>query len=395
MIKSKFNGEINYENFSENAIANYQDILNTYDSSQKKLAYKYLKARKLRKEGYKLVYISKFLNTPSQTVYGWSTSKGNPYSLNCVKYLIESELLPLIPKNNKKFELIVKLYAYLLTDGNLSQKIGNIRIAGEFEDLKSLRKEIKDNLPDLRLNIKSKISEGILESREIRGISNSLNINSVGLGRLLYVLGAPQGDKVKQIITLPKWILDLEDNLKKVFLGVLWSTEGSKPLKTKKGENIGGYNLYFTMAKDIRLISHHIKFLNRIKSLFEQIGIETTEVKLGTNKTKRKDGIISQNCYFYIRSNYKNFIRFYERIPIFAKRKKEKFDEAIKYFKNIAKRKEERANLKQKVLNEARELFSLGYSTKSTAKEIGIPRSTLRYWLKEKTVSKISSIHFR
>jgi len=336
MIKSKFNSEINYDNFSGSAIANYQDILNTYDSFQKNLAYKYLKARKLRKEGHKLVDISKFLNIPKQTIYNWSISKGNPYSLNCVKSLIEYGLLPLISKNDKKFEFIVKLFAYILTYGNLSQKIGNIRIAGELEDLKLLNDEINGIFPTVRLHMESKNSKGILENREIRGISHCLHINSVALGRLQYVLGAPQGDKVKQVLALPKWVFSLEDNLKKVFLGVLWSTEGSKPLRTKKDKNTGGYNLYFTMAKDIRLISRHIKFLNQIRSLFEQIGIETTEVKLGTTKTKRKDGIISQNCYFYIRSNYKNFIKFYEQIPIFARKKKEKFDESIKYFKNIA-----------------------------------------------------------
>jgi len=179
-------------------------------------------------------------------------------------------------------------------------------------------------------------------------------------------------------------IFGLDKDLKKIFLGVLWSTEGSKPIRTKRGKKIGGYNLSFTMAKDIRLMSHHIKFLNQIRLLFEEIGIETTEVKLGTTKTKRKDGIVSQNCYFYIRSNYKNFIKFYEEIPIFARKKKEKFDEAIKYFRNIAKRKQDRDILKDDILNKAERLFNSGYSTKRVAEIMEIPRSTLRYWLNEK-----------
>lgn len=382
MNKSNFNGDINYEKYSNDALANYWDILNTYENSQKDLAYKYLKARKLREEGYKLIEISKLLNIPKHTLYGWNISKGNPYSLNCVKKIIELDLLPLTPKN-KKFGLIVKLFAYILTDGNINQSLRNIIICGELEDLRFLSKEIFNSFPTERFSIVSKNTKGILEGRTIKGVSHYLQINSVALGRLLYALGAPKGDKVKQIMNLPKWIFNLDDDLKKVFLGILWSTEGSKPIRTARGKYVGGYNLYFTMAKDIRLIKHHIKFLNQIGLLFKELSIETTKVKLGTNRTKRKDGIISQNCYFYIRSNHKNFIRFYEEIPIFARKKEEKFDEAIKYFKNIAKRKEERDALKQKVLNKAKELFSLGYSTKAAAKKIGIPRSTLRYWLNE------------
>jgi hypothetical protein len=383
MNKVNFNNHIDYENYSDNALANYGDIINTYESSQKDLAYKYLKARKLRRKGYKLVDISRFLNIPSQTIYGWNISKGNPYSLNCVKSLLNLDLLPLISQNTEKFKIILKLFAYILTDGNISQSFANITICGELEDLESLSEDIIKNFPTARFSIVSKNTRGILEGRAINGVIDYLQINSVALGRLLYVLGAPKGDKVKQIINLPKWIFNLDDDLKKVFLGVLWSAEGSKPIRTTRGKYIGGYNLYFTMAKDIRLMKHHIKFLNQIRLLFKEFGIETTEVKLGTTKTKRKDGIISQNCYFYIRSNYKNFIRFYEKIPVFARKKKEKFDEAYPYFKGIAKRKQKRDELKQKVLNKANELFSLGYSTKSTAEKIGIPRSTLRYWLEE------------
>ncbi|MBI4226463.1 HAD family hydrolase, partial [Candidatus Roizmanbacteria bacterium] len=204
--------------------------------------------------------------------------------------LVFPKITKLIGKDEKLIKKVIEEYFSKLdsgTDFHPGDFLNHLSTRFSI-DLKLLNDEITDIFPTVRLHMESKNSKGILENREIRGISHCLHINSVALGRLQYVLGAPQGDKVKQVLALPKWVFSLEDNLKEIFLGVLWSTEGSKPLRTKKDKNTGGYNLYFTMAKDIRLISHHIKFLNQIRMLFKEAGIETTEVKLGTTKTKRK-----------------------------------------------------------------------------------------------------------
>lgn len=379
MNKNKFNNQIDFENFNKNAIVNYSDILNTYDDSQKILAYKYLKARKLRNKGHKIVEISNLVGIPKPTLYGWNSSnssKGNPYSLNCIKNLKDLGLLPLISRDNDKFRLILKLFAYVLTDGCINKSFSNVYICGELADLKSLGKEIDKFFPNGKFSIISKSTKGNLEGREIKGISHYMQINSRPLGRLLHVLGCPKGDKVKQIMNLQKWIFDLDVELKKIFLGVLWSAEGSKPIKAKRN-----YHLYFTMAKDVRLLNHHIEFLDQIRHLFEEMNIETTKVKLGTSKTKRKDGILSRNCYFYIKGDCENFIRFYELIPIFSSYKKQKFDEAYSHYVDVYNRKIESKELKQSVLNETKELFKLGYSVNSVSKKLKVPRSTLRYWL--------------
>ncbi len=62
----------------------------------------------------------------------------------------------------------------------------------------------------------------------------------------------------------------------------------------------------------------------------------------------------------------------------------QKFDEACKHYLEVAKRMQKREILKSDVLNKAKELFRQGHSTNLTAKIIGIPRSTLRYWLNKK-----------
>ena len=87
---------------------------------------------------------------------------------------------------------------------------------------------------------------------------------------------------------------------------------------------------------------------------------------------------------FYIKSNHKNFIRFYNDIPIFAMKKAQKFDEAYKHYIKIAERIQKREILKNDVLNKAKELFRQGYSTKKASEIVGIPRSTLRYWINQR-----------
>ena len=289
MIKSKFNNEIDYEKFSEKALVNYWDILNTYPNEQKDSAYKYLKARDLKRKNYKITDISKLLSLSKNTIYGWNISKGNPYSLNSIKELIDLDLLPLIYQNNPKFIFVLKLYAYILTDGNINEKLANIKVAGELEDLKLLSQEIDKILPSVKWSIHTYKTKGILEGRSINGVSHCLYINSTALGRLLYILGAPKGDKVKQILTIPDWVFKLNSDLKKIFLGVLWSAEGSKPIKTTRG-----YNLCFGMAKDIRLQEHHVKFLNQIRELFQELGIQTTALNVDKRFTTRQDGVWSE-----------------------------------------------------------------------------------------------------
>mgnify|MGYP001567534520 CR=1 FL=1 len=379
MTKSKFNGDVDYEKLSEKALVNYDSILNTYSNEHKDLTYKYLKARDLRKSGYKLKDISKMIGVPESSVYRWSSLNQNPYSLNCIKELMDLELLPLTQQNTPKFIIILKLYAYIFTDGYISEKFSNIKVAGELEDLKLLGQEIGEIFPSVKLSIHTYQTKGILDGRKINGISHCLYINSTALGRLLYVLGAPKGDKVKQILTIPDWVFKLNSDLKKVFLGVLWSAEGSKPIKTTRG-----YNLCFGMAKDIKLQEHHVNFLNQIRALFQEFDIQTTLLNIDKRFTTRQDGVISQKVYFYIKGGYTNFIRFYEDIPIFAMKKAHKFNETYKHYLDVAKRVQKRELLKNSVLNEAKELFSQGYSTKRTSEIIGVPRSTLRYWTNKK-----------
>ena len=379
MVKSKFNSSIDYEKFCETALVNYDRILNTYSNEHKGLAYKYLKARDLRKNGYKLKDISKMIGVPESSVYRWSSLNQNPYSLNCIKELMDLEMLPLIQQNTPKFILILKLYAYIFTDGYISEKFSNIKVAGELEDLKLLSQEIGGSFPSVKLSIHTYPTKGILEGRSINGISHCLYINSTALGRLLCVLGAPKGDKVKQILTIPDWVFKLNSDLKKIFLGVLWSAEGSKPIKTTRG-----YNLCFGMAKDIRLQEHHVKFLDQIRELFQELDIQTTALNADKRFTTRQDGVISQKVYFYVKGGYKNFIKFYENIPIFAMKKAQKFEEAYKNYLNVAERVQKRELLKKDVLNKAKELFGQGYSTNKTSKIIGVPRSTLRYWISKR-----------
>ena len=375
-LSRKWKDKIDYEKKNKNSIVDYRDVINTYSKYHQDRAYSYITARKLKFGGVRTSEISKQLKISKFTIEGWSY-KSKPFPLRSIEELNELNLLPFIPVQNSRVELIVKLFAYILTDGTINKNnLSNIKIAGDYEDLLSLKKEINNIFPRVSCSIHKWKSKGNLEGRKIEGLTNALEINNTALGRLLYVLGAPIGDKVIQSFKLPNWIFELNRDLKRIFLGVLWSCEGSKPLIHKKG-----YNLNFGMSKDERLKKEHKFFLNQIRYFFQEFNIDTSNIAWSNKRTLRKDKIISRKAYFYVRSYSKNFLKFYHQIPLFAKKKQEFFKAMLNNVMNIEKRKEQRKKLRKDILNDTLKLLEGGYSKNYISNELKIPRSTLRYWL--------------
>lgn len=375
-LSRKWKDKIDYEKKHKKAIIDYKDIINTYPKYHRDMAHNYMIARKLKLRAVRTSKISKHLRIPKATIEGWSY-KAKPFPLRSVEELEKLDLLPLFPTQNSRFGLIVKLFAYILTDGTINKNnLSNIKIAGDYEDLLSLKKEINNIFPRVSCSIHKWKSKGSLEGRKIEGLTNALEINNTALGRLLYALGVPIGDKVIQSFKLPNWIFELNRDLKRIFLGVLWSCEGSKPLICKNR-----YNLSFCMAKNEKLKQEHKLFLNQIRDLFQEFDIDTSDIAWDKRRTLRQDKVVSRKAYFYIRSYSKNFLKFYHQIPLFAKKKQEFFEVMLGKVMNIEKRKEQRKKLQKDILNSATKLLEEGYSKNYISNELRIPRSTLRYWL--------------
>jgi len=357
---------------NKNSIINYEDIIKTFVEKEKILALNYIKAREIRKNGILLKDIAKGLNISNHTIRGWS-SKTTPRTIHCVNRLTKLGLLPLIPKNTEKFILFLKIFAWIFGDGHISDGFSQIVLAGDNETIEPLYREVKLIFPSFKINIKTIKTEGCYKGRKIKGIGTYLTINDSPFARLLFAAGAPKGNKVIQKFKLPEWLFTIDKKFKSVFIGALWSTDGSKPMWSKRG-----FYLCFQMSKSLKFKNEHETFMNSVRNLFKTIDIETYKVRWNKKPFKRKDGEVTDKAYFYISTKPENFVKFYENIPIFNTRKNLEFEKTYFIIKNKLKNKEKRRMgfLKANVLHRN------GLSFNEISKELKLPYSTVKVWIR-------------
>lgn len=357
---------------NEDAIVTFEDIIRTYNKKEQELAFNYIAAKKMRKQGVKLKDIAIKLKIPKQTVSNWS-SKTTPRAIRCVITLTKLGLLPLISKNNSKFKLFLKIFAWIFGDGNLGNNLTQITLAGDRKTLQLLMKEIKLELPSLKCKLKTKETEGVFQDRIIKGRANYLIINNAVISRLLYAAGAPKGDKIVQAIKIPQWVFKLPDELKSIFLGVLWSADGTKPIWSKRS-----FYLCFQLSKVLELKKEQENFMNEIRKLLGQFGIKSTAVKWSKESyIRNKDGKLVSKSYFYVSCSAENYIKFFRFVPNFSDDRKKEFIRTLRIVKNRIKRSKYRNVLFLEVKKE----FEKGKSIKEISKRFKLPYSTVKVWV--------------
>lgn len=212
---------------------------------------------------------------------------------------------PLSPQCKRLFPIycgdpLTEEYAYLIGkiigDGHLDNKF-TMRFIGKESDLKLLHKLIfnKFRINPHSFSIRKKVG---------KGVSYLLQVNCAYLGRILYLLGAPVGNKTKTAFRMPKWILSRR-NLKKRFLQALLEDE----LTTIKIEKCS-YSVKprLNLSKKDYLIGNLREFMQEVKEAIESFGVECSHISKPIDETK------SQRLYFHILRNKKNIMKFKERI---------------------------------------------------------------------------------
>ena len=290
-----------------------QNIINTYSLENQRIAEEYFKINKLRNEGRSIPEISTLLNISQSQISPHLYNKSSK-ALRCIRYLIKNKFLPFKIKNNKETKLILRLLASSFCDGHIHKRFLCYKYAGNKKDILNLYEEVKKVFPFLKLKIDFIKTKGNINGREIAGEVYVLIIQNSYFCRFLTCLGAPIGDKVLQSFVIPNFIYDLPYNLKAIFIGQIYSDEGSKPVHTDHS-----FYLAFKMNKRIELKNEHMSFLLEIKSLLNDFGIESGKVSWG-RISSRKSGIKTGSGSFYIsvkKENLKNFIK----LPIFSEYK--------------------------------------------------------------------------
>ncbi|OGI12389.1 hypothetical protein A3K64_00990 [Candidatus Micrarchaeota archaeon RBG_16_36_9] len=285
-------------------IVSKDSFLSTYSKYQQQLVKEYESALILKEKGYKKEQIyNKVKITNKSRLWHWFIQKKTPYPLKSIEFLKNRKLFPLT-SNFYGFRTLLKIFAWCFGDGTIGKNDYYICLTGQKEDLEKLAEEIKSVL-----GFKTRIKVLNFKGREgayhleIQGKGNRI------LGRLLFAMGAPVGDKVVQEFYLPDWLMKSQKWIKVEFLDVLFANEIKIPMLQKnKIASVSG--LDFRMQKSLPLMDNHLKFLNQIKGALSKLGIETGEAKPCKGDYTRQDDVISKSAGFRILTNQLNFLKF-------------------------------------------------------------------------------------
>ncbi|WP_446753102.1 hypothetical protein [Vulcanisaeta sp. JCM 16161] len=229
-------------------------------------------------------------------------------------------LLPL-KYNNRNIYRLARLVGHLFGDGSLSYARGGngyegkVAFSGDPADLEDIINDV------IELGFKpSKVKEYNRESivtwsdgqvQVISGKSYVVFVNSITLFVLLKALGVPVGDKALQAYRVPEWIMKAPLDVKAEFLAAYFGSELEKPRVEKNGKTFQPLSLVIHKAES--LVDNGVAFLNDIRTLLNEFGIETTPITINEGVIRR-DGIKTVRLKFTILSRTENLLRFFGRI---------------------------------------------------------------------------------
>ena len=183
------------------------------------------------------------------------------------------DFLPLVSNQTEKCSAVARLLGFILTDGNLSHKDGNILQAklylGELEDVYDVIDDIKILIPTFKPKKKYE-KQGNLQKMY------HLNLPSP-LPYILNALGAPIGNKKSQKLSFPKWLLN--DNLPiyiiREFSSAMLGGDGVLPCITKGAQSLGAGSFHQSVQWKFRNSLN--EYLNNFRKVLKKLGFEKLE----------------------------------------------------------------------------------------------------------------------
>ncbi len=146
-------------------------------------------------------------------------------------------------------------------------------------------------------------------------------VGSNTLHRIFKLLGTPYGNKTNTKFTVPEWVKNGEDDIRRRYLQRLFECEGS--VRLQRGNRIV---IKIAFYKNERLRNNLEEFLLEIKSMLLSFGIKTTNLTRD-GLHLRKDGSRSIGLAFEIHGTAKNTYsmdNFYKKVNFESSIKREK-----------------------------------------------------------------------
>lgn len=198
---------------------------------------------------------------------------------------------PLPKRAYVKDRELVKLVSFLTCDGHL------------YKDLKGLSLYSNNNhiLKKYENSIKKKFDiGGFYGLTGGFGYCESYNVFNVNICKFLDSIGVPKGDKMITSFDVPNWIKKNRE-FSRTYLKIAFLCEGCKYKASKNTERI-----QINLNKSEDLLNDGLKFMNSLRYMLKQFGINTTKIRVSKGNVRKKDGKITKCMRFEIRANTTN-----------------------------------------------------------------------------------------
>lgn len=116
------------------------------------------------------------------------------------------------------------------------------------------------------------------------------------VGRMMEIAGVPSGKKVFTSFDVPNWIISGDKDIKRAFIRALFDDEGWIKVKKNKRTKSVARMIGINMAKTEHLLPSHFRFLNNVRKMLIEFGINPQKVvKMGKTKNGISAGFIISN----------------------------------------------------------------------------------------------------
>ena len=286
-----------------------------------------------------------------------------------IKVLEDRKWLPLFNNSNLSSEFAY-LIAKVMGDGHLDSNF-IVKFSGQEKELKKLKKIVSSIL---NINIK----KFKIFTSKAKGIAYTLNVNDALLGRTLFCLGAPMGNKTKSNFLVPNWIIESKRNSHLFLQGLLEDELSNVKIEKKTHSNKPRLKL----AKSEELLPNLRKFLNQIRMMLYAFNVNCSVIP---KKANHRDDQTTRDLYFDIHRDKENIIRFGDNVGFRVYEEKlKKLNECVEILKKTR-------HIRKPVIDvsEIVRLRKMGHSIRKISREVNLNKTSVHNVIKKSAGEEI------
>lgn len=199
---------------------------------------------------------------------------------------------------------VAELVAHSMGDGHITKLYSFNYFNKDYRLIQHVHDIIKKTFGDVNLLIRK-------DKKNVWGLYTSSSV-----GYVIFMAGGPKGNKVSTPFLVPEWVLNGSIGIKKVFVRALFDDEG----RVRKGM------IDLRISKHKELSANLQEFLQQIKSLLLDLGIDNVTIKIYQQNGNRVRGCVNISWR-------KNLEIFYQNVGFLHSERNEKLKGILESYK--------------------------------------------------------------